>query len=208
MTATLLVIVAAYLVGALSGGLLIGRLLGKADLRAAGSGNAGATNALRTGGRLYGVLVLLFDLAKGVVAAGLLPLVVAGGPGWLAFACGAAAVIGHVYPVYFGFAGGKGAATLIGVLLVLAPGLLVPGVVTFVAVLVLSGMVSLSILLAMGAVVLAQAVWMWPALGSAPVLFAFAMWLLMLFTHRSNVARILAGEESRFERVMLLRRRR
>ncbi len=208
MIATLLVIVAAYLIGALSGGLLIGRLLGKADLRAAGSGNAGATNALRTGGRLYGVLVLLFDLAKGVVAAGLLPLVVAGGPVWLAFACGAAAVIGHIYPVYFGFAGGKGAATLIGVLLVLAPGPLVPGVLTFVVVLVLSGMVSLSILLAMGAVVLAQAVWAWPALGSAPILFAVAMWLLMLFTHRSNVARLMAGEESRFERVMLLRRRR
>lgn len=208
MIATLLVIVAAYLVGALSGGLLIGRLLGKADLRAAGSGNAGATNALRTGGRLYGVLVLLFDLAKGLVAAGLLPLLLASAPDWLAFACGAAAVVGHVYPVYFGFTGGKGAATLIGVLLVLAPGPLVPGVLTFIVVLVLSGMVSLSILLAMGAVLLAQIAWLWPAVGSPPVLFALVMWLLMLFTHRSNLCRLVAGEESRFERVMLLRRRR
>lgn len=204
----LLAIVLAYFTGAVSGGLLLGPLFGRADLRAWGSGNPGATNALRTGGRAYGLAVLIFDVLKGVVAAAWLPAVAAGAPAWLACACGAAAVLGHVYPVYYRFRGGKGAATLIGTLLCLAPLALLPGVLVWLLALVLTGYMGASILLAMTAVAAALTLWHWPAVASPPVVFAAAMWALMLFTHRSNIARMLAGAENRFERVMLLRKSR
>lgn len=206
MFAILLLLVAAYSLGAVSGSLLIGRLLGLADLRQSGSGNAGATNALRAGGKVYGLTVLLFDLGKGALAAALPWLLLSQAPVWLAYACAAAAVLGHVYPLYYGFRGGKGAATLIGALLVLAPWQFLPGLVVFIATLVLSGFVGLSILLGMTAVAAALVVSHWPQAGTAPVLFGLAMWVLMLYTHRGNIARMLAGSENRFERVMLLRR--
>src|SRR5208282_3524246 len=112
----------AYLIGALLGSLILGRLRG-VDIRSMGSGNAGATNALRTQGKLFGFLVLLIDIAKGMVAVRWLPAAVLPGIGidpdlsreWLTVACGFAVIVGHVYPVWFDFRGGKGAATVIGV---------------------------------------------------------------------------------------------
>lgn len=196
----------AYLLGSLSGGLLIGRLLGKDDLRRSGSGNAGATNALRTGGRGYGLGVLAFDLVKGMLAAAFLPLL-APLP-WLAYACGAAVVLGHVYPVFYGFAGGKGAATLIGVLLVVAPEALLPGLAVWLISLGLTGYVGLSTVLGMVAVATALALrfGLWPL--QPAIAFALAMLALTVYTHRGNLRRVLAGNENRFERAMLLRRRR
>lgn len=205
MLVTSVSIVIAYLIGALSGSLLIGRLLGRPDVRESGSGNAGATNALRSGGRGYGLAVLAFDLAKGLVAALLVPVVL-GAPDWVACACGAAAVIGHVYPVYFGFRGGKGAATLIGVLLAVVPWALLGGAVVWVLVLIMTGFVGLATMLGMTAVAIVLALAFWPALASAPVVFGFAMWLLILYTHRDNIRRMRDGSEHRFERVMLFRR--
>lgn len=205
MFANPILIVVAYLVGALSGSLIIGRLLGKADVRDAGSGNAGATNALRSGGRGYGLAVLVFDLGKGVVAALVLPALL-GVPAWAAYAGGAAAVIGHIYPVYYGFRGGKGAATLIGVLLVLAPWPLLVGLVAWVLTLVTTGFVGLATVFGMTAVALALAVVHWPGVISVPVVFGAVMWLLIVYTHRDNIQRVRDGSESRFERAMLLRR--
>lgn len=204
--AAVVALVLAYLLGSLPGGLLLGRLLGKEDLRRGGSGNAGATNALRTGGRGYGLGVLVFDLVKGVLAAAFLPLL-APLP-WLAFACGAAVVLGHVYPVFYGFAGGKGAATLIGVLLVVAPAALLPGLAVWLACLGLTGYVGLSTVLGMVAVTAALAfrLGLWPL--QPAVAFALAMLALTVYTHRGNLRRALAGNENRFERAMLLRRRR
>lgn len=198
-------LILAYLLGSLSGSLLIGRLLGKEDLRQGGSGNAGATNALRTGGRGFGLSVLVFDLLKGVFAAAFIPLL-APAP-WLAYACGAAAVLGHIYPVFFGFSGGKGAATLIGVLLVLAPATLLPGLVVWLSCLALTGYVGLSTVSGMVAVAAALLFryGLWPA--TAPAVFGLGMLALMLYTHRDNLRRTFAGNENRFERAMLLRRR-
>src|ERR1700736_1438676 len=107
----------AYLLGTLLGSLILGRLHG-VDIRRMGSGNAGATNALRTQGKLFGFLVLTVDIAKGVFAVWWLPTAVLPGVGidpdlpreWLTVACGFAVIMGHVYPVWFGFRGGKGAA--------------------------------------------------------------------------------------------------
>lgn len=195
----------AYLLGSLSGGLLIGRLLGREDLRRGGSGNAGATNALRTGGRGFGLSVLVFDLLKGVFAAAFIPLL-APAP-WLAYACGAAAVLGHIYPVFFGFSGGKGAATLIGVLLVLAPAALLPGLAVWLSCLVLTGYVGLSTVSGMFAVAVALLFRHGPWPMTVPVVFGLGMLVLMLYTHRDNLRRTFAGNENRFERAMLLRRR-
>lgn len=197
---------AAYLIGSLPGSLLIGRLLGKDDPRRSGSGNAGATNALRTGGAVYGLAVLAFDLGKGVLAV-LLPTAMGAGEGsGLAHACGAAVVVGHVYPAFFGFRGGKGAATLIGALLVLAPFQLLPGVAVWAVTLVLTGFVGLSTVLGMTAVALALTVAHWPAVTAPPAAFGAAMWLLIVYTHRGNLQRALTGRENRFRRAMLFRR--
>ena len=197
-------LIAAYLIGSLSGSLLLARAFGRADPRASGRGNAGATNALRTGGRGYGAAVLVFDLVKGVVAALLLPALF--GLGFAAaLACGAAAVIGHVYPVFFGFRGGKGAATLIGVLLALLPGALLLGVAVWIATLVATGYVGLATLLGMVGVALATL--FAPAAGAAAKLFVIAMTALIFYTHRENIRRLRAGNENRFERVMLRRKR-
>lgn len=198
-------LILAYLLGSLSGGLLIGRLLGKEDLRRGGSGNAGATNALRTGGRGFGLSVLVFDLLKGVFAAAFMPLL-APAP-WLAYACGAAVVLGHIYPVFFGFSGGKGAATLIGVLLVLAPAALLPGLAVWLSCLILTGYVGLSTVSGMATVAAALLFRYGPWPVTAPAVFGLAMLALMLYTHRDNLRRTLAGNENRFERAMLLRRR-
>lgn len=202
----LISILAAYLLGSVSGGLLLGRLLGKGDIRTQGSGNAGATNALRSGGRGFGVAVLLFDVIKGVLAVLVVPLL-APESLWLPYACGAAAVVGHVWPVYFGFRGGKGAATLIGALLCLVPVAMLPGLAAWVLTLVLTGYVGLATMLGMTAIVIFVVVSHMSLLTSPAVLFVITLWALVLYTHRENIQRLRAGNENRFERAMLLRRR-
>lgn len=198
---SIVALICAYLLGSLSGGLLLGRCFGQADLRSSGSGNAGATNALRSGSKGYAVAVLLFDLVKGVLAAGVVPWLALGALGGWAFACAAAAVIGHVYPVYFGFRGGKGAATLIGALLVLLPAALGVALIVWLLTLVLTGFVGLATLLGMLAVALFCIV-MHAAVDAATV-FVVAMSVLVFYTHRGNIARMRAGTENRFTRVML-----
>ncbi len=200
-------VLSAYLLGSVSGGLVLGRLLGKGDIRSVGSGNAGATNALRTGGRGFGVAVLLFDVSKGVLAVLLLPLL-APGLGWLPYACGAAAVVGHVWPIYFSFRGGKGAATLIGVLLCLVPAAMLPGVAVWILTLVLTGYVGLATILGMTAIMLFTGITQAPVVTAPPVIFVVTMWLLVVYTHRENISRLRGGNENRFERAMLLRRKR
>lgn len=202
----------AYLLGSLMGSLIVGRLKGGVDIRTQGSGNAGGTNALRTQGLMFALWVMLIDVGKGMAAAGLvprLPLAFLGadfvGPGWTAVVCGALAVAGHVYPVFFGFRGGKGAATFLGVLGTLAPLALLPGLLVWVLCLVLTGYVGLSTVLA----VFAVAIYALVAAGPAAPLTAFAlvMALFILYTHRSNIRRLLQGNENQFKRAMLLRRR-
>lgn len=199
-----LAVAAAYLIGSLSGSLLLARLFGQADPRTRGSGNAGATNALRTGGRGYGAAVLVFDLCKGVVAALVVPAVFGLGTA-AAFVCGAAAVVGHVYPVFFGFRGGKGAATLIGVLVALVPGALLLGLAVWIATLVASGYVGLATILGMAGVALACL--FAPAASFTAKCFVIAMTVLIAYTHRDNIRRMRAGTENRFASAMFWRRR-
>jgi acyl phosphate:glycerol-3-phosphate acyltransferase len=196
-----LVLAAAYLLGSLSGSLLLGRLRG-VDIRRHGSGNAGGTNALRTQGWRFALGTVLIDVGKGAAAAWL--ALRAGGPAWLPAAAGFAAMVGHVWPVFHGFRGGKGAGTLVGALAVLWW----PGVVAVVAVWLLvlatTGYVGLSTVLAATALPIVT------LLADAPperIAFAVAAAAFIVFTHRGNLVRLRAGTEPRFDRARVLARR-
>lgn len=202
----------AYLLGALLGSLVLGRLRG-VDIRHAGSGNAGATNALRTQGKLFALSVLVIDIGKGVLAVRYLPQ--ASLPGvpvdpeiprtWLTLACGFAVIVGHVYPVWFGFRGGKGVATLIGIVGALDARLLLPVIASWLVVLVLTGYVGLASMLA-GAALIVFVYFLEPG-NTALLCFCAAIEILVIFTHRGNIARMRAGNEHRLQRLWLFRSR-
>ena len=204
-------VLASYLIGSLSGSLLLGRLRG-VDIRRAGSGNAGGTNAFRTQGAWFALGTVLFDIGKGALAAWLglrFAVPAAGGAGadagvgaW-AYACAFAAALGHVWPVFHGFRGGKGAATMVGGLALLWPASLLPTFLVWLLALVLGGYVGLATMLA-GLSLVPQAWWS----GAERNLVAYAILVaaFLVFTHRANIARLRAGTESRFEGVRLFAR--
>ena len=197
----LVLLVAAYLLGSLSGSLLLGRLRG-VDIRTHGSGNAGGTNALRTLGWKFALGTVLIDVGKGVAAAWLARRF--GDAAWVPYAAGFAAMLGHVWPVFHGFRGGKGGGTLVGVLLVLWP-LAVPVVIgAWAVVLVASGYVGLATIVAAASLAPLALI-----AGERPerIVFAVGVALFIAFTHRANLARLRAGTESRFERARLFARR-
>lgn len=202
----------AYLVGSVLGSLIVGRVYGGVDIRTQGSGNAGGTNALRTQGKVFAFWVMVIDIGKGVLATSLvarMPLPLHIEPvdvdsGWIIALCGALAIVGHVYPVFYGFKGGKGAATYLGVLSVIAPIALIPGLLVFALTLMCTGYVGLSTVLSVWGV----AAFLLVACGPLSSKFAFglAMALFILYTHRSNIQRLMAGTENQFKRAMLLRK--
>jgi len=202
----------AYLIGALPGSLILGAVRG-VDIRAMGSGNAGATNALRTQGKWFALAVLLFDIGKGVLVVLWLPLANFPDVGidpevsrqWLTLACGFAVIVGHVYPVWFGFRGGKGAATVVGVVGALEPRLLLPLLLSWFLVLILTGYVGLATMLAGAALV--ATVWFWEPSNWPMLSFCIVLALFIVFTHRSNIARMRAGNENRVRRLWLFRPR-
>jgi len=202
----------AYFLGTLLGGLILGRLRG-VDIRSAGSGNAGATNAFRTQGKVFGLLVLMLDVGKGLAAVLWVPVLVLPGVGWdpdvsrqwLALTCGFAVILGHVYPVWFGFRGGKGVATMVGVIGALEPRLLVPLFSCWFIVVLLTGYVGLASMLAAAGLVIAVCLFE-PA--NTPLLqFCILVTALVIYTHRGNIARMAAGTESRARRLWLFRSR-
>jgi acyl phosphate:glycerol-3-phosphate acyltransferase len=197
-----------YLLGSIVGSLLVGRLRGGVDIRRLGSGNAGGTNALRTQGKSFAFWVMLIDIGKGWVATRLVAPFNATHPyAWVATACGIAVILGHVYPVWYGFRGGKGVATLVGAVLGLVPWMLAPMLVTWLLAVVLFGYVGLASMLGAVAIAVAAAVGTWEP--RAPVLaFGVLTALLIAFTHRSNIARMLAGTEPRARRLWLFGLRR
>jgi acyl phosphate:glycerol-3-phosphate acyltransferase len=194
--ATLLAVLGAYLIGSISFAVVASRLLGLPDPRTYGSGNPGATNVLRSGKKSAALVTLIGDAAKGAAAVALVRWL---GPPWSmgeAAVAGAAfaAFAGHLYPVYFGFKGGKGAATAFGIVLALSPWLALAACVVFLAVVLTTRYVSLASILGASA-----------AAALAPVLFG-AGWImaavigmaaLIVWRHRANLRRLLTGEESR-----------
>lgn len=190
----------AYLLGSIPFGLLISRWMGGPDLRRIGSGNIGATNALRSGGLVVGLTTLALDIAKG--AAGyLLAAKVAGPPeswpSWMAGAIVAAPVLGHCFPLWLGFRGGKGVATAAGVLAVFDPRLLAAAVIAFLALAVPTRYVSLGSMAAAVAAAIA-AVWIeGPSPATAGVLVLASV---ILIRHGGNLSRLLRGRESKLGR--------
>ncbi|MGH9867549.1 MAG: glycerol-3-phosphate 1-O-acyltransferase PlsY [Candidatus Polarisedimenticolia bacterium] len=192
MTSGVLTLLAAYLLGSIPTGFLLFRWMSGEDIRRRGSGNIGATNVMRSGGRMAGILTLLVDAAKGALAV-LLARAVAPGGGWAA-AAAFLAVMGHCYPVFLRFRGGKGIATGCGAYAVLAPIPMLAALGVFVAVSALSRMVSLGSIAAGLALPAAIAWWSGePAL----LISATAAVLLAVSRHHENIRRILAGREHR-----------
>lgn len=200
-----------YLAGSVVGSLLLGRLRG-VDIRRQGSGNAGATNALRSQGPAFALAVAAIDVGKGVLAA----LVIArlpwfgadaGSPLASGLACGLAAALGHCFPLWHGLRGGKGAGTLFGAVAALLPWLGLVMLAVWLLVLTGTGYVGLATVIA--GIAFPVALLLSPARAD-PVLLALAIAAaaLLLWMHRGNLARLRAGTEPRFERVRLLRRRR
>ncbi|MGH8530085.1 MAG: glycerol-3-phosphate 1-O-acyltransferase PlsY [Nevskiales bacterium] len=200
----------AYLLGSLMGGSIVGRFRGGVDIRALGSGNLGATNAWRTQGPIFGLLVFIIDVGKGVLATLALPRFALPGLAqdealavWTPYLCGLAVMIGHVYPVFFGFRGGKGVATLIGVWACLLPQSLPYALIVWALLLVLTGFVSVASLGAGLAISVAAALQQAPGVA---IVFAAATAVLLFYTHRANLTQLRDGRERRFRKVMLFKR--
>jgi len=181
----------AYLLGSIPFSFVVARAFGVKDVREVGSGNVGATNVMRSAGKTAGILAFVLDASKGAAAAVLARQL--GGEPWLPPAAAAAAVIGHMYPVWLGFRGGKGVATGAGAFLPLAPLATLIALVAFVATAALSRYVSLGSVL--GAAVLALAAFL---TGTPDAVWRAATLVgaLVVWKHRSNLRRIFRGEES------------
>ena len=203
-----------YFIGSLMGAMIVGKLRGGVDIRTMGSGNAGGTNALRTQGTVFALGVVIVDIGKGAIGAGVIPgLSIPFVPQdpelsrtWLTLACAAAAGLGHVWPIYHGFKGGKGAATLIGTLLVLAPKLIIGVLLVWAWVLVMTGYVGLATMIA------ASALPVWLGFKHLPdnqplFIYLTVMALFVIYWHRSNIERMRKGVELRNEKLMLFKPR-
>jgi glycerol-3-phosphate acyltransferase PlsY len=180
-----------YLFGSIPFGLLVTRLAGTGDIRAIGSGNIGATNVLRTGRKGLAAVTLLGDMLKGTAA------VLIAGALWgrnASLAAALGAVLGHVFPVWLGFKGGKGVATYIGVLLALSW----PAVVAFALVWVaVAAITRYSSLAGLSASAFAPVFLLWWTADAAIALLFFALTALLWMMHRANIARLLQGTEAK-----------
>jgi acyl phosphate:glycerol-3-phosphate acyltransferase len=191
-----------YLLGSLPGSLIIGRLRG-VDIRAQGSGNAGATNALRTQGKVFALATILIDVGKGMVASLLFARLAADNEN-AAFACAFAAVLGHCFPIFFGFRGGKGAGTGLGALAPLIPATALAALSSWLICLIATGYVGLSTTIA--ALVGVIGVLYLSAVPSPAIFFAIATFLLIAAMHHGNMRRLINGSEFRFEKAQIWRR--
>ena len=205
-------LVLAYLVGAFPSSVVLGKTLRGVDVRHEGSGNAGATNAWRVLGWRIGLAVMVLDVAKGALTATVIPRIPLGDlPVSLAAAsifCGLAAVVGHVFPVYIGFRGGKGVATAGGMLAAVAPIPVAIALGVFLLAITTSGWVSLGSLLAAWTVPIVAALLPPSRDGlSYPLLLGLTIGLAVLITatHRGNLRRLIRGEESAFPKLQVWR---
>ncbi len=203
-------IIAAYLIGSINFAVIFAKAFTKRDVRELGSGNAGATNVLRSVGALAGLLTFLFDALKGFVACYMGEIVfdyvfkmtaneasksIIG-----AYICGVACMLGHVFPFFFEFKGGKGVAISVGIFAVCCPIAILVGILVFAITTVISKYVSLGSVLATVAVVVMSIIFTDKEAVLYPqVLAALAMGFIVLFKHKDNVKRLLNGTESKFK---------
>jgi glycerol-3-phosphate acyltransferase PlsY len=193
---TVLIAIAAYLLGSISFAVVVSKAMGLPDPRSYGSNNPGATNVLRTGNKVAAALTLIGDTGKGALAVGLAVLYTGENPasGFDSPLAGAMAFLGHLYPVFHGFRGGKGVATAAGVLLSLSLYLGLGTLATFGIIVAFFRMISLaSIISAVFAVF-----WSWSLFGVAPITpVVGAIALLLIWRHRENILRLASGTEPR-----------
>ncbi len=210
---TVLIILAAavfsYAVGSISFAVIFSKAFSKKDVRDYGSGSAGMTNVMRAVGVLPGILTFVCDALKGFVACAMAKWVLfpqvyeSTGIWWLnpvygAFFCGLACMIGHVFPVFFGFKGGKGVATSVGIFSVCCPPAIIAGLAVFAVSVILIRIVSLSSLIATLMVMLGVFLWHVPEFPMLPqFLIALAMGILVFLKHKDNIIRLVHGEEKR-----------
>lgn len=205
--AELIAVLTAYLAGSIPFGLLVARMVAGIDIRTQGSGNIGATNVGRLLGAKWGVTVLLLDALKGLLPVWLIPMALAGDDAarliLLRVLAGVATILGHMFPCWLGFKGGKGVATSLGVVVMIAPVASLAALGGFIVSMLLSRIVSLSSIVAS----LAFAVCQMLRLDVHPlvpaqlpvILFSLAVPLLIIVRHWSNIGRLLRGEEKRFQ---------
>ncbi|MGV8939675.1 MAG: glycerol-3-phosphate 1-O-acyltransferase PlsY [Allorhizobium sp.] len=186
----LMVLALGYLLGSIPFGLVLTRMAGLGDLRSIGSGNIGATNVLRTGNKTLAAVTLLLDALKATAAALIAQAIFGGDSGLFA---GFAAFIGHLFPVWLGFKGGKGVATYLGTLLGVAPLMVVVFAVIWLSVAWLSRYSSLSALVA--TLVIPVVLWILGAQETA--LVTGLMTVITFWKHEANIKRLIAGTESR-----------
>jgi glycerol-3-phosphate acyltransferase PlsY len=189
--------IVSYLIGSIPFGLLIAKTQGK-DIRKLGSGNIGATNVLRCLGKPLGITCFVLDVLKGFLPAFFFPMIGQVDPGF-GILFGTAAILGHNFPIFLNFKGGKGVATSAGVLLGVAPLAVVIGLLTWVIVLKISGYVSLGSILAALIVILTG----WIRVGHYGPVTAIALTLLgglTIYRHRANIQRLRAGTENKFQK--------
>ena len=209
MLTILAILFLSYLVGSIPTSVLMGKLYG-IDIRQHGSGNAGATNTFRVLGWKAGTVTLIIDFAKGWVASGLIahlridPIPPTLGPfdtaTLLQLIAGSMAVLGHMFPLFAGFRGGKGVATAAGALMAIVPWSMLLSITIFVLVLVLTRYVSLASIIAVISfpIILALQKYVLHApLDSSLILFSSLLALSIIFAHRSNIQRLLQGTENR-----------
>jgi glycerol-3-phosphate acyltransferase PlsY len=215
MILLLVLVLISYLVGSIPTSIIMGRALRGIDIRDHGSGNAGGTNAFRVLGWKPALVVVLVDVFKGWLAAALLAGLTFGGllgeipfdnPPLTAIMCGSAAVLGHTFTIFAGFKGGKGVGALAGMLIHLFPVAVLVGLAVWLLVLMTTGYVGLGSVTAVSLLPLITYL-RYGTLNSTLGYFSIVITLFIWFTHRGNIARLLAGKENRFEKAMILRRR-
>ena len=204
----IITVIGAYLIGSISFAVIFSKLFSKEDIRSKGSGNAGTTNVMRSVGLLPGLLTFVFDALKGFVACKAGELIfdyisknsdaVWAAPVYGAYICGVACMLGHVFPVFFGFKGGKGVATSVGIFLVCCPIAIITGLAVFALGLLVCRIVSLSSLIATIVVVVMSAIFAASGVNILPqIIMSVIMGIIVFLKHSSNIKRLLAGEEKK-----------
>ena len=207
MTIFIILVIGCYLLGSISGSVVLGKIK-RIDIRRQGSGNAGATNAFRTVGPVFALGVMIIDVMKSFI-----PIIIIAhnlhdyhlSETHLVL-CGLAAVLGHVYPVFHQFKGGKGAGTLVGVILGTFPHYMHYILLLWIFILILTGYVGLSTMIAGVGLVIVTYFYYPNGILSPFGYFTIGIALFLIFTHRSNIKRMLNGKENRFEKIMLLKK--
>jgi len=199
----ILIIISSYLIGSISGGVIVGKIR-NTDIRKKGSKAAGATNAFRTMGTIFALTVLIIDVYKGYFVVEYIPALLNNDTDTIRALAGIMCILGHAYPIYFKFKGGKGVGTALGALIAFPQILPLIGIafVSWIVILIITGYVGLSSILATLSVPILYILTtktICDALGISSLIIS----LFIIFTHRQNIKRMISGTENRFEKIMI-----